>query len=303
MTISRREFLQRASAASVAAAVPWNAGAEPPAHRWKLIAFSKPFRTLSYDDTADLVAEVGWDGIECPVRKYETHIVPERVEEELPKMVEALHRRGRELSMITTDITGVGPRAESVLRTAARLGIRRYRLGELHYTADKPVTEQLASFTARLRDLAQLNHSLGIQGGIQNHSGADYFGAPVWDAFEALRDLRPADMGMAFDIGHAALEGGLSWPIQARLTQPRYSVVYVKDFWWEKQSSGWKPVWCPLGEGMVSKTFFETLAKSSFDGPLCQHHEYELGKTRAEQVRSYKADLKTLRAWIGVAPA
>ena len=51
------------------------------------------------------------------------------------------------------------------------------------------------------------------------------------------------------------------------------------------------------------QTFFETLAKSSFDGPLCQHHEYELGKTRAEQVRSYKADLKTLRAWIGVAPA
>src|SRR5206468_715729 len=98
-------------------------------------------------------------------------------------------------------------------------------------------------------DLAQLNHSLGIQGAYENHSGADSFGAAIWDVYETIRDLDPAAMGIAFDIGHATIEGGLSWPIQARLAEPRYSVVYVKDFRWEKQSTGWKSVWCPLGEG------------------------------------------------------
>ena len=97
-------------------------------------------------------------------------------------------------------------------------------------------------------------------------------------------------MGIAFDIGHATLEGGLSWPIQARLAEPRYSVVYVKDFRWEKQAKGWEPVWCALGEGMVSSKFFEMLARSDFAGPVCQHHEYEIGTTPAENLRHFKED-------------
>jgi sugar phosphate isomerase/epimerase len=296
--VSRREFLQ---AASLAAALAGTRGPEliaaPPVRR-KIIAFSKPFTNLSYDDTADLVAEVGWDGIECPVRKRATHIDPDRVEEGLPKMVEALKTRGCDVTMITTDITAVGAQAELILRTAARLGIRTYRLGELHYVPDRPIPDQLDEFKARLRDLAQLNHSLGIQGAVQNHSGSDYFAAPVWDAFDAIRSLAPEDMGIAFDIGHATLEGGLSWPIQAHLAEPRYSVVYVKDFYWEKQARGWEPVWCALGEGMVKRSFFKTLARGRFAGPVCQHHEYEIGTTAAEHLRHFKADLATLRGWL-----
>jgi sugar phosphate isomerase/epimerase len=296
--LNRREFLQ-AGALGATLAVTWSStprAAAPP--RWKVIAFSKPFTHLSFDDTADLVADVGWDGIECPVRKTSTHIDPERVEEQLPKMVEALKKRGREVSMITTDITGVSKPAELILRTAARLGIRRYRLGALHYVANRPIPDQLEEFKARIRDLVQLNHSLGIQGGIQNHSGQDYFGAPVWDAYEVIRGLPPGDIGIAFDIGHATLEGGLSWPIQARLAEPRYSVVYVKDFRWEKQAGAWKPVWCALGDGMVSGKFFHSLAASKFAGPVCQHHEYEIGTTPAEHIRHFKEDLKILRTWL-----
>ena len=303
--LNRREFLQAASlAAAVVAVRESGAGAvAAPAARWKVIAFSKPFTNLSYDDTADLVAEVGWDGIECPVRKTETHIPPERVEEELPKMVEALKKRGLEVSMITTDITGVSPQAELILKTAARAGIRRYRLGALHYVATRSIPEQLEEFKSRIRDLAHLNHSLGIQGGIQNHSGRDYFAAPVWDAFQAIEGLPAADMGIAFDIGHATLEGGLSWPIQARLAEPRYSVVYVKDFRWEKQGTEWKPAWCALGQGMVSKRFFATLEKSSYAGPICQHHEYDMGKSAAEHLVHFKEDLTMLRGWLAGAAA
>ena len=152
--LSRREFLQATSAGAAALAVTLESAppvAAAPA-RWKVIAFSKPFTSLSPSDTADLVADVGWDGIECPVRKSATHIDPERVEEQLPRMVEALHTRGREVSMITTDITGVSAQAEKILRTAARLGIRRYRLGALHYVSTRPIPAQLDEFKVRLRD-------------------------------------------------------------------------------------------------------------------------------------------------------
>src|SRR5262245_8414096 len=232
--ISRREFVAQSSMGAAFALAPRRqTRATAAAGRWKIIAFSKPFTTLNFSETADLVADVGWDGIELPVRRTATHIVPERVEDDLPKMVEALKNRGRSVAMITTDITAVDARAERILRTAAKAGIRTYRLGETHYAANRPIAEQLAEIKARLKDLAQLNQALGLEGAIQNHSGADYFAAPVWDAVQAIQGLENG-LGIAFDIGHATLEGGLSWPIQARLVQPHLKVVYVKDFRWEK---------------------------------------------------------------------
>jgi len=298
--LSRREFMQRTSGGAALALAPLGVPLvwQTPRPRWKIIAFSKPFIHLNFDDTADLVADVGWDGIECPVRRTSTHIQPDRVEDDLPKMVEALKKRGREVAMITTDIVGVDQSAERILRTAAGLGIRKYRLGAIRYVASKSIPQQLQEIAPRIRDLAQLNATIGIQGGIQNHSGADYFAAAIWDAFDTIESLDPASIGIAFDIGHATLEGGLSWPIQARLAEPRYSLVYVKDFRWERSDKGWAPVWCALGQGMVSKKFFATLARSPFTGPVCQHHEYELGKTPAEHLAHYKNDLQVLRGWL-----
>ena len=92
--------------------------------------------------------------------------------------------------------------------------------------------------------------------------------------------------------------GGIHGRVQARLAEPLYTLVYVKDFRWEKREKGWTSVWCPLGEGMVNKKFFTTLAASPYAGPICQHHEYELGKTPAEQRAHYKRDLETLRGWL-----
>lgn len=296
--ISRRDFVTKtALATALAAAGPLTAFAQVPP-RFKIIAFSKPFAELSFEDTADLVADIGWDGIECPVRKKSGQIAPEKVEEDLPKMVEALKKRGKEVTIVTTEITRVDPLAEKVLRTAAKLGIKKYRLGFEKYAKDKPVTETLREVGAALKDLAALNRELGLQGGWQNHSGSDYVGAPIWDLWTMIKDLDPKNMGICFDIGHATLEGGLSWPIQARLMEPFYVAVFLKDFRWEKTGKGWQPLWCNFGEGTVQKTFLTSLKKSSFNGPLCQHHEYKTLGTGKEMVANMKKDLATLREWL-----
>jgi len=215
--ITRRDFVAKTALASALTAIaPSLAHAESPAPRFKIIAFSKPFAKLGPEETADLVADVGWDGIECPVRAKAGQIAPERVEEDLPKMVEALKKRGKEVTIVTTEITRLDPLAEKVLRTAAKLGIKKYRFGFVKYTADKPVPETVKEVGAALKDLAAFNHELGLQGGWQNHSGADMVGAPLWDIWTMIKDLDPRDIGVCFDIGHATIEGGLSWPIQAR---------------------------------------------------------------------------------------
>lgn len=293
---TRRQFLATTALAAAAVATPRAFAAAD--SRFKIIAFSKPFAALNYDDTADLVADVGWDGIECPVRAKAGQIAPEKVEEELPKMVEALKKRGKEVTIVTTEITKLDPLAEKILRTMAKLGIRKYRFGFEKYAKDKPVPDTVREVGAQLKDLAALNKELGLQGGWQNHSGADYVGAPIWDLWTMIRDLDPRHIGICFDIGHATLEGGLSWPIQARLMEPYYVAVFLKDFRWQKTEKGWQPDWCNFGEGTVQKSFLANLKKSAFPGPLCQHHEYKTLGTGAEMVANMKKDLATLREWL-----
>jgi sugar phosphate isomerase/epimerase len=268
-----------------------------PAPKYKIIAFSKPFQNLSADETADFVTEVGWDGIECPVRA-KGQIDPARVEEELPKMVEAMKKRGKEVTIITTDVKSAkDPLAQKVLRTASKLGIKRYRLGFWKYDVKRSIPEQVEEIHGELRDLVALNKELGLYAGFQNHSGADQVGAPIWDIYNMIHDLDPKHIGICFDIGHATIEGGLSWPIEARMMEPFYTAVFVKDFSWKKTDKGWKAEWCPLGEGQINPKFFQTLKKSKFSGPICQHHEYPL-KPGKEMLAPMKKDLAVLKEWL-----
>jgi sugar phosphate isomerase/epimerase len=297
---SRRQFIAGSAAAAAALAtgsVESLAAPTAAQRRYPLLAFSKPFQDLSPEKAAELVAEVGWDGIECPVRKG-GQIEPENVEEALPSMVAAMQKRGKTVGLITTDITRPDARAEKVLRTAARLGITRYRLGSWRYAKDKSIQSQLDAIKAPLRDLAALNKTLGIQGGVQNHSGADTVGAAGWDISELIRGLDPKHLGVCFDIGHATLEGGYSWPVQARLLEPFFTVVYVKDFAWTKTPRGSRAEWVALGHGTIHREFFAWLKKSSHAGPISQHHEYPLPADHAGRVALYRADLQVLDQWL-----
>jgi sugar phosphate isomerase/epimerase len=297
--LTRREFVSKtATAAAALITVSPSLLAQTEAEkRFTLIGFTKPFQNLNFEDTADTVAEIGWDGIECPVRP-KGQIEPEHALDELPRLVEALKRRGKELSLLATAITSASqPHAEELLRTAAKLGIRRYRLGFLKYDLDRSIPEQVTEIGARLRDLAALNAELGLQAGFENHSGKDQVGAPVWDLWTMMKDLDPRHMGICFDVGHARIEGGLSHPLEARLAQRYFTAVLVKDFLWQRTENGWRERWVPLGEGMVDNSFFKWLKTTTFAGPISQHHEYDTGEGRPMIARMRK-DLEVLRGWL-----
>ncbi len=295
--IARREFLGRLAAASAALSLGTTLGGAEPGRRWPLIVFSKAFQELSYEDTAELVAEAGFDGIECPVRKG-GQVLPERVDQDLPRMVEALRKRGLALHVATTDVKNVtDPATEKVLRALSKAGIRHYRLGSFRYRKDRPIPDQLQEVRAALRDVAALNRELGLCAGFQNHSGTDTMGAPVWDIYEVIRELDPRHLGIHFDIGHATVEGGYAWSTHARLMEPFLSSVYVKDFTWQKGANGWRAQWCPIGQGMIQRTFFNWLKSTHFNGPVSVHFEYEFGRGD-ERLQAMRKDVATLRSWV-----
>ncbi|MEM6473152.1 MAG: sugar phosphate isomerase/epimerase family protein [Planctomycetota bacterium] len=298
MQFSRRNLLRYSSLAATSMAAGRGLGQQPVAKRKNPICvFTKPFNSLSFDELAERIAEIGFDGIEAPIRRG-GHVEPAAVENELPKLVESLAKCGLAITVMTSDINDPNDQqTEKVLRTASSLGITRYRMKYFKYSKKESIESQLAAWHDQLVDLAAMNHDFGVTGLYQNHAGNGYMGAAIWDIDRVLDGISPAEIAMAYDIRHATAEGGASWPTTLRLARPHVDTVYVKDFLWE----GAKMKNVPLGEGRVSANFFKTLNAWSFDGPISLHEEY-LDHRDPELVdqhlRAMKKDLETLQAML-----
>jgi sugar phosphate isomerase/epimerase len=228
------------------------------------------------------------------------HVVPERVEEDLPKMSAALKARNLDLMVLATDVRGVDPLSERVLRAAAKVGARMYRLGALRYREGVPIPQQLNQFRAQLKELAALNQQLGLTGLIQNHSGNGYVGAAIWDAYDLVKDFNPQQLGLHYDIGHATVEGGLSWPTNFALVKDHVGAVIVKDFHWRHTpGKGSTVVWVPIGQGSIQPRFFTMLRASGFKGPMMMQWEYGFEGTSLEaRMKTLRADTQQLRTWL-----
>ena len=294
--VTRREMLQTTlgSAAALALGTGLQAEEKPIGQRWKVITFTKFLHPLGYEAMADAVAELGFDGIEAPIRNG-GYITPDKVADELPKFVEALKMRDLTIDVLTSSINSVdSPNAEQTLKVAKELGIPRYRMDYYRYDLKKPILPQLREAGAKLKDLAAMNAEIGIQAVYQNHSGDRYVGAPVWDIMQLVKQYDVKHVAMALDIGHARVEGGKAWPLHWALVQPHLGAVYIKDFRWD----GAELNWCSVTEGTLSDRFFELLKASEFEGPISLHVEYLHGLKADEMVAQNLAAQKRDLAWL-----
>jgi len=248
----------------------------------KINIFSKHLQWLNCNEMAKIAAEMGFDGIDLTVRP-QGHVLPERVEEDLPKTMEAVKKTGKEINMITTSITDADdPLSEKILKTASSLGIRHYRTGYFFYDDAKTIEENISIIQLKLNNLAKLNEKYTISGEYQNHSGISgngiYFGAAMWDLNSALKDINSKYLGSQFDIYHATVEGANTWQLGLKLLSPYIRSMDVKDVQWSKVNGKWSSLAVPLGKGMIDYKKYLTLLKQfRIKGPFSIHYEYPLG--------------------------
>jgi sugar phosphate isomerase/epimerase len=294
--LDRRQFaLAAASTAATFAMASQLRAAPKTADDYKFCAFIKFLTALKYDEMADGIAEAGFTGVEVTARQKETYIHPGRAADELPRLKEVLDKRNLEITILTTDIVRQDePNAASMLRTAASLGVKRYRLGFFRYDLKKPILPQVAELKPVIRDIAAMNRDIGISGMWQNHAGADMVGATIWDMHSLIKDYPVNELGCVFDIRHAAAEAGEAWPVYYDLIKPHLSALSVKDFRWE----GRKSVHTQLGKGSVDPKFFKMLRKSNFRGPISVHVEYLPKDGTKANMAALKRDFDTLRSWL-----
>lgn len=282
--ISRRKFITSTVAATAATAVSAATAAVSASsfnifktgynNKITVCIFSKHLQFLDYEDMADTIAEIGLDGADLTVRPG-GHILPENVEKDLPMAVAAIQKRGLVVPMVTTSINDPDdPITLQILKTASEHGVRYYRMGYFWYSKETEISETILDLRLKIAGLVELNTKYGLHGAYQNHAG-EYLGAPVWDLWMLINGFDPDYIGCQYDIRHATVEGGTSWPLGLKLMQPFIRTIVVKDFKWEKINGAWETVNVPLGEGMVDFTrFFGFLKEFGFSGPISMHFEY-----------------------------
>lgn len=290
----RRRFLEASALALAATALPARA-AEAGGNRTCAV-FTKSLEALAPEELADQLAAIGVTAIEAPIRPG-GHIEPRDVADKLPGFVAALKKRGIDLAILSSGIGQADAESEAVLRAAAALGIKRYRLTHYRYDLKKPLGPQLDDIKAKLKDLAAMNREIGIQGQYQNHRGNNFVGAPVWDIVAALEGIDPAHLGLAFDFAHATVEGANAWELNLRRAAPHVVTVYFKDY--RLDGRQWSA--CPLGEGFVDPKAGRLVRELLPAGtPVSLHVEYigGGGDRVAKTFAAMKADLATLAKWL-----
>jgi sugar phosphate isomerase/epimerase len=302
--LRRREFIAKTlSAASVASLAPGlcSAAEQAAPQPIPVVVFSKVYQELKlgFDEAADLTAEVGLDGVDCPVRPG-GEVLPERATEDLPRYLAALQRRGLKMPLVTTSITArTTPHAETVLIAAKKAGAQFYRFGFIEKKADVSTKEQLDAIKADLKELADLNKRVGIVGMLQNHSpsGHSYVGGDLSDLYELVKDFDPAQIGVAFDIGHALVVHGDGWREHFERLKTHLKVAYAKDVKREGR-------WVPFGQGELGQTgYFKLLRKMNYRASISLHIEFDWsdkGKNRTREVlaQALRQSLSELRKWL-----
>jgi len=278
--VNIRSFAGSQSVISGKTSLP--AGSKNNPEAFRISIFSKHLQWLDYDGMAKALEEIGFDGVDLTVRPG-GHVLPERVEEDLPKAAASVAKRGKKIYMLTTAIDNADdPLTTKILKTASSLGIKHYRMGWGHYGNSGSVEENIKSMQLKLSKLALLNEKYSISGEYQNHSGASaegvYFGGAIWDIGMVLKEINSPWLGSQYDIYHATIEGANTWPIGLKLISPFIRSIDIKDFKWIEKDGKIRSEAVPLGEGMVDfRKYFRFLKDNNLEIPVSLHYEYPLG--------------------------
>lgn len=280
MGLNRRHFIKKTG--TVTLGLPWmmqplNLALQEEAPPLKVHLFSKHLQFLSVEEAAMIAADLGFSGLDLTVRP-KGHVLPQNIKKDLPKALVAIRNAGIECELITTAIDGAEKQMDrDIIQLAAENGVKFYRMNWLNYLPKVAMEATLNQYKEQLRVLSLYNKAHNIIGCYQNHAGTKV-GSSYWEIKQMLEQVDPAFMGVQYDIRHAVVDGGKSWPNGFRLLKDQIKTIVIKDFKWIKHNGKMQLINVPLGEGMVDfKRYFQFLKTARLSPPVSLHLEYPLG--------------------------
>lgn len=254
--------------------------------------FTKPWPALPISQLAALVAGLGFDGVELPVRPS-FQVPPEQVAKGLPAAARQMAQAGLRIYSVA------GPADEATIAACAEAGVPVIRImaavpeGSGYLQAETEWQRQLDV-------LVPLLDRYGVTIGVQNH--CDRFVANAAGLRRLVEKYDPRHVAAVWDAAHEALSGGL--PEHALdLVWSHLCMVNLKNGYWQRTNgpeaeyATWRHYWTSGRHGLASwPRVAEELRRRGYRGVVCLSAEYS---DRAAVERLIAEDLAFAKALLG----
>ena len=169
--------------------------------------FSGVLPELTAEEVCARLAQQGYDGVEWRV-DGEYHLRQATVDRDAPRIKELCDARGLAVAGLTTYVR---PNEEDAIRrlidACRTLGSPRFRIFSARYDPTVGYFALRDRTRAQLERLARRLEGTGIKALLEIHFGT-IVASPAL-AFELLRDLDPATIGVILDPANLVIEGGM----------------------------------------------------------------------------------------------
>lgn len=237
--------------------------------------FTKPWPTLPLSELGKKIADLGFDGIELPVRPG-FQVEPENVAA-LPQAARTLAGFGLKIYSIA------GPTDKATVAACAETGVAIGYTPTIRIMARIPDGTNYLDAEAQLRAeyeaLLPLLEKYHVQIGIQNHCGR--YVPHALGLRRLVEGFDPARIGIVWDAAHNALQGeppGFALDI----VWSHLCMVNLKNAFW-RQTNGpeaewaeWTWYWTSGRYGLASwPQVVEELKRRDYSGVVCLTAEYQ----------------------------
>jgi sugar phosphate isomerase/epimerase len=238
--------------------------------------FTKPWKAMSLPELGEFVAEMGFDGIELPVRPG-FQVEPEHVAR-LPKAAETLARCGIQIFSVA------GPTDEATIAAYAEAaqvsGMQEMPTIRICVRIDKD--DDYLSGEARLQSefdvLVPLLDKYGVRLGIQNHCGRNVANAMGLRSLISRYD--PRHIAAVWDAAHNALQGE-DPDLALDIVWSHLCMVNLKNAYWKRMTgpeaevAQWHWYWTNGRQGLASwPRVASELEVRDYSGVVCLTAEY-----------------------------
>jgi len=236
-----------------------------------LTVFTKPWKDKTIPVLGEFVRDLGFDGIELPVRPG-FQVEPENIEKDLP-------RAARELADFGIKIYSIaGPTDERTIAACGEAGVPIIRVCvgiDMSRGYMATIDELRRSYETLVPHLDR--HGVAI--GIQNH--CDLCIGSALGVIHAIEPFEPKHVCAVLDMAHCGLDGepeemaiDIAWPylaivnlknaIRRRTTKP------------QAKTADWEIHWTAGSQGFASwSRTAEILKQRDYTGPVCLTAEYD----------------------------
>lgn len=252
--------------------------------------FTKPWKTKSIEELGKFIHNLGFDGIEFPLRPgYQ--VEPQNAEKGLPELARRLDQFGVKITSIAGDMNqsvfaGCAEARIPVIRIMAGFDPKRgYLIGEKERQKD-------------LEKMLPLCEKYKVKIGVQPH-----FGYMVSNSMELRHFVEPFDpkyIGAVWDAGHSGLAG--EEPEQGLdIVWSHLCMVNLKNAFYrrvngpEAKEAKWERYFTLGCHGLSSFSRIAAYLKSrDYQGVICLTAEYDAGDQAEELITQDIAYVKSL---------